>query len=297
MIAAIVLGAGFGLGLWALLVFACPARTPLAVMFAQLRHQPDPPAILATDRSGWAARAGRRATPALRAAGLPSLSVRRDLTVVGRDVDAHLAEKATLTLLGLLTPPILDLLLLGLGAPLDPTLPVFLAFGLAAIGFIAPDLQVHAQARKRRTDFRHALSAYLDLVVVSLAGGAGPDGALTDAATVGHGWAFHQLRRALDTARLTRIPQATALAQLGSEIDNRDLAELAASLSLAGTEGARIRASLAARADSLRTHLLADTDAQAKAATERLGLPWGLLFLGFLVFLGYPALHQILTGL
>jgi Flp pilus assembly protein TadB len=297
MITAIMLGAGFGIGLWALLIWARPARTPLSVVFTRLRHQPDPPAILTTDRSGWPARAGRRASPALRAARLPSLSVQRDLTVVGRDVDAHLAEKATLTLLGLLAPPVLDLLLLGLGAPLDPTVPLFLAFGLAAVGFIAPDLQVHAQARTRRADFRHALSAYLDLVVVSLAGGAGPDGALTDAAAVGQGWAFHQLRRALDTARLARIPHATALGQLGSEIDNRDLAELAASLSLAGTEGARIRASLAARADSLRMHLLADTDAQAKAATERLGLPWGLLFLGFLVFLGYPALHQILTGL
>lgn len=297
MTTAVVLGAGFGVGLWALLVWAAPARTPLRVVFTRLRQQPEPSPILTTDRSGWAARAGRRATPALRAAGLPSLSVQRDLAVVGRDIDAHLAEKATLTLLGLLAPPVLDLLLLALGAPLDPAMPVFLALGLAPIGFIAPDLNLHAQARRRRADFRHALSAYLDLVVVSLAGGAGPDGALTDAATIGHGWAFQQLRRALDTARLTRTPQATALAQLGSEIDSRDLAELAASLSLAGTEGARVRASLAARADSLRTHLLADTDAQAKAATERLGLPWGLLFLGFLVFLGYPALHQILTGL
>lgn len=297
MITAVVLGAGFGLGLWALLVWAAPPRTPLGVVFTRLRQQPEPPPILTTDRSGWAARAGRPATPALRAAGLPSTTVMRDLAVIGRDLNAHLAEKATLTLLGLLAPPALDLLLLTLGAPLDPAMPLVLAIGLAAVGFIAPDLQVHAQARRRRADFRHALSAYLDLVVVSLAGGAGPDGALTDAATIGHGWAFQQLRRALDTARLTRVPQATALAQLGAEIDNRDLAELAASLSLAGTEGARVRASLAARAQSLRTHLLADTDAQANAATERLGLPWGLLFLGFLVFLGYPALHQILTGL
>jgi tight adherence protein C len=297
LIGAAALGAGCGLGLWSLLVWAAPARAPLGLVFARLRQQSDPPPLLAADRSGWAAQAGRRATPALRAAGLPSMSVRRDLAVVGRDVDAHLAEKATLTLLGLLAPPVLDLLLALLGAPLDPAMPVLLAVGLAAVGFLAPDLHVRAEAKRRRADFRHALSAYLDLVVVALAGGAGPDGALSDAASIGHGWAFTQLRRALDTARLSRVPPAVTLARLGTEIDSRDLAELAASLSLAGAEGAKVRTSLAARAESLRTHLLTDTDAQAKAATERLGLPWGLLFLGFLVFLGYPALHEILVGL
>jgi Flp pilus assembly protein TadB len=200
-------------------------------------------------------------------------------------------------LLGLLAPAVFDVLLALVGGGLGPAMPVLLSFGLAAVGFLTPDLRVRGEARRRRNDFRHALSAYLDLVVVSLAGGAGPDAALTDAAAVGHGWAFAQLRRALEIARLTRVPAATTLAQLGTEIDSRDLAELAASLTLAGTEGARVRASLAARAASLRTHLLTDTDGQAKAATERLGLPWGLLFLGFLIFLGFPALHQILTGL
>ena len=297
MITAMLLGSGCGLGLWALLVWAAPPRPPLGAVLARLRRQPEAPPILTPDRGGWATRAGRRLTPALKALGLPGTGVSRDLAVMGRDVDAHLAEKATLTLLGLLTPPMFVLLLALVGASLDPVMPVLLAAGGAALGFLSPDLRVRADARRRRADFRHALSAYLDLVVVSLAGGAGADGALTDAASVGHGWAFTQLRRALDVARLTRVPPAAALARLGSEIGSRDLAELAASLSLAGTEGARVRGSLTARAKSLRTHLLTDTDAQARAATERLGLPWGLLVLGFLLFLGYPALHQILTGL
>lgn len=297
MITAVLLGAGCGLGLWALLGWASPPRPPLATVLARLHHQPEPPPILSADEGGWAARAGHRFTPTLKALGLPSASVVRDLAVLGRDVDAHLAEKATLTILGLLTPTVFTVLMALLGGALDPVMPVLLAAGGAALGFLAPDLRVRSDAKRRRADFRQALSAYLDLVVVSLAGGAGADGALTDAVTVGHGWAFSQLRRALDVARLTRVPPATALARLGTEIGSRDLAELAASLSLAGSEGARVRSSLAARAKSLRTHLLTDTDAAARAAAERLGLPWGLLFLGFLIFLGYPALHQILTGL
>jgi tight adherence protein C len=74
-------------------------------------------------------------------------------------------------------------------------------------------------------------------------------------------------------------------------------AVLAASVSLAGTEGAKVRASLAAKAASLRTHELAEAETADQAATERMSLPVVLLFAGFLVFLGYPAVEKVLTGL
>ena len=77
VITAVLLGAGCGLGLWALLIWAAPPRPPLGRRAsARLHRQPEPPPILTADRSGWAARAGRRLTPALRAAGLPSTTVR-----------------------------------------------------------------------------------------------------------------------------------------------------------------------------------------------------------------------------
>jgi hypothetical protein len=75
------------------------------------------------------------------------------------------------------------------------------------------------------------------------------------------------------------------------------LSELAASVSLAGTEGAKVRASLAAKAAALRTHQITDAEADAQAATERMSLPVMALFLGFLVFIGFPALTQVLNGL
>ncbi len=80
------------------------------------------------------------------------------------------------------------------------------------------------------------------------------------------------------------------------EIDVAELAELAASVSLAGTEGARVRASLAARASSLRVHQLTNAEALEQSATERMSLPVMALFLGFLIFIAYPALGQILNG-
>ena len=74
------------------------------------------------------------------------------------------------------------------------------------------------------------------------------------------------------------------------------LSALAASVALAGTEGARVRASLAAKAASLRTHELAEAETADQADTERMSLPVVLLFAGFLL-LGYAAVQEVLTGL
>jgi hypothetical protein len=64
-------------------------------------------------------------------------------------------------------------------------------------------------------------------------------------------------------------------------------------VSLAGSHGARIRASLAAKADTLRGHQVAETEAAAEAATERMTIPVAVLLLGFLLFIAYPAVSQI----
>jgi Flp pilus assembly protein TadB len=182
---------------------------------------------------------------------------------------------------------------------IDPGIrvPPLAAIATAAAGFLVPDHRVRKLAARRRRDFRHALSAFLDLVVISLAGGAGVDSALTGAAGTGHGWAFSQLDRALTAARLTRTTPWNALRQLGRDLDIPELAELAASVALAGTEGATIRKSLQAKANALRARQLTDAESDASADTERMSLPVMALFLGFLCWITYPAMTQVLTGL
>lgn len=76
-----------------------------------------------------------------------------------------------------------------------------------------------------------------------------------------------------------------------------ELGEQAASVGLAGTEGAKVRSSLAAKAASLRSHQLADAETTAQAATERMSLPVVLLFAGFLCFIAFPAIERVLAGL
>jgi Flp pilus assembly protein TadB len=228
---------------------------------------------------------------------LPYRRWRNDLAVIAKSVDQHLAEKATLALTGLLLPVVVELLLTLTDVGGSWEVPALAGVLLAVGGFVLPDITVRREAERRRATFRHALSAYLNLIRVLLAGGAGVDGALFDAVGIGRGWAFQQLRRALVTARVTRTTPWSTLGQLGAELDVPQLSELAASVSLAGTEGARVRASLAAKAAALRTRELTDAEGDAQAATERMSLPVVLLFAGFLLFIGFPAFAQVLGGL
>lgn len=288
-------GIGTGLGLWTAAAALFPPRPSLAAVLARTPGEPAGPTP--TEHRGWLTRLGRPFTSPLQALGLPRRRLAGDLLTIGRGTQQHLAAKAIFAILGLLAPPILGLLAAVAGAPAG--LPVPLIGGVigAAVGFVAPDLHVRRTATRLRRDFRHGLSAYLDLVWITLAGGAGIDSALADAAAIGHGWTFDRIAQALTTARLTRTTPWTTLRSLGEELDITELTELAASASLAGTEGAKVRASLAAKAAALRTHQITDAEAAAHAATERMSLPVVVMILGFLIMIGYPALTQALTGL
>jgi Flp pilus assembly protein TadB len=278
MTVSVLLGAGLGLGMWALVVWLFPPRPSLA-------------AALATTRPV--------ASDALRVfalLGLPTGRQRRDLRLLERTTESFLTSKAVFAVLGLLLPNVMQMLVWLVGAPLPWQVPVVGSIGIAAGGFLLPDLDVRRQAQRKRASFRHALGAYLNLVRVLLAGGAGVDGALTDAASIGQGWTFSCIRRALTTARLTRTTPWVALRQLGDELDVRELIEVSSSVSLAGTEGAKVRASLAAKAAAMRTHELTEAEGAAQAATERMSMPVMCLFAGFLLFIGYPAMETVLSN-
>ena len=172
---------------------------------------------------------------------------------------------------------------------------VLLSLVAAAGGFFVPDLLLARRAAQRRRDFRYALSLFLDLVVIVLAGGGGVETALHDAANAGSGWAFGELRRVLNTARLQRNSPWAALARLGESIGSPELIELASSVELAGTSGARVRDSLRAKAISARDHELAEAESEALAASERMGAPMVAMFVGLILLIGFPAMATVLA--
>ncbi|GAA3745170.1 hypothetical protein HDA32_005144 [Spinactinospora alkalitolerans] len=292
-----VLGAlGGGLlaaGFW-LLVAVRFARPSLAELLA------DPPPLSpkpVTQPGGWSARLGSVGVPVLSASGLPTARTRARLEICERDVPGYLAEKTTTGLLGICVPPLLGAVLLLAGVDVVSLYGVAVWGVFAAVVWLAPDLSLRDEAAKRREQMRHTLAAFADLVVVALAGGAGVTGALDDASRAGSGAAMARIRTALRAAAVRRQPPWQALRALGERYGVEEFSELAAGLQLAGADGARVRASLAAKAKTLRTQHLAALDADAQSATERMSLPVVLLFAGFLVLIGFPALSLILTSL
>ena len=238
-------------------------------------------------------------TTLAKAVGLEHLlsnSVRRDLRAVGRSPDDYIARCLLSGLIMGCLPPLIAAILAVGGFKVSLTVPAGIALLFALGGVAVPALELHQEAEKKRTDFKHALSAYLNLVGVNVAAGRGVEGALETAAAAGQGPAFTAIRRALYRAHITGQTPWAALDTLGTEIGIDELRELAATISLAGGVGAKVRESLAAKAATLRKRGLAEIQAAANSASERMAIPVVLLVIGLIVFIGYPAISRILSG-
>jgi len=220
----------------------------------------------------------------------------RDLAVVEQDAFAHATRKIVTPLIAMGVMVAVGVLSTATGFGIGGPAAALLVPLAGALGYVMPDRRLASAARRRRTDVLAALSAYLDLVNVLLAGGAGLETALHAAADAGDGWTFEQLRAVLLRSRTTRTSVWTCFAELGRRIGVDELVELGAAVQLAGQQGARIAQSLSTRAQTLRAHVLEGIEIDAQSASERMGLPTVLLFVGFLFLLGYPAVQIILAS-
>jgi tight adherence protein C len=220
--------------------------------------------------------------------------LRADLSVVGRSVEGHLASTAMAALAGLFAPAIMFAPATLLAGSTDLAAPLWLALVGALLGAMLPTLQVRSQAQERRRDFRHVVSSFLDLVAMNLAGGRGVPEALSSAAAISDGWAMVRIRDTLATARLQGVTPWAALGELGEEVAVEELRDLAAALALVAEDGAKVRDSLAARATSMRQRELADAEGRAQQRSQSMLVAQLLLCVGFLLFLTYPAVSNIL---
>jgi tight adherence protein C len=295
---AVVLGAGVGLGVLLVIRGVWPARVPLA--FALERLEGGVQTEAEGSGRGLAAKGselGRALSQALENAGLPVGSSRQDAAIVGKPLERFYLDKVVFSLAGFLGLPAFAAVVTLAGTQISVALPLWASLIFGVVGFFLPDLLIRGEAAERRRGFRHALGAFLDLVSINLAGGAGVEGALDDAVRVGQGWAFARLGETLAHSRLAGETPWEGLGRLGTELGVAELCELSSSLLLAGGEGAKVRESLSSKAASMRRHQAAEAETKAQEASQKMTFPTASMLFGFFIFLVYPAVTRITSGL
>ena len=288
-------GALIGAGICVAVVALRPARPSLATALRRLDGAGERPAPLRIG-GGWVelrASVSQRVAVAAEASGVPLWRLGPDLAAAGMSLADLVGEALVASLGGAALPWVAEGILATGGAAAPPAAIAGMSVLLALSGLAVPASVLRSRAARRRAHMRRALSAFCDLVALALAGGAGVEGALEAPGIAAGDWAMARLSQAITEARLSGLAPWDGLATLGAELGVAELAELGANLALAGTEGARVRTTLRARATSLRRHELDEAEAEANSVTERMFLPGTLLLAGFMVFLGYPAMARV----
>lgn len=220
----------------------------------------------------------------------------QDLAVTGGTVEQYVGKTTTLVLLGFFGPVVIlgFFNAIGLGIPL--------VFGpatgavVAAAMLVVTRQELTDKAKKRRADFRRTLSVYLDLVAMSMQAGRGHAEALPASAAIGTGWAFTHLQDAIDGARFSGTTPWHALGELGDRFGIRELTDLDSALTLANEDGAKVRATLVARAETLRAERIADAEAAAAQATESMRFALIVMVFAFLTYELYPSVARLFAG-
>jgi Flp pilus assembly protein TadB len=298
----ILIGAVLGLGLYALVRALMPSKRSAVAQVARIDAMRARGAAYESAHRGQQetgrlgslrAQVGARIADFYFQQGWEQRSLRADLAVLDRSWEAFLATKVLLAAAGVFFGPLLFAVVWTLGFGSSPIIPVWLALLFALVFFFLPDLEVRRDAVDKRRDLRRVIGAYLDLVSMSLAGGRGLPEALMAAAEISDGWATQRIRNALADARITGISQWQALGSLGEELGVEELKDLSASLALVADDGAKVRESLASRAETMRHRELSEIEGSAGEKSQSMLVAQLLLCAGFLVFLIFPAAMRV----
>jgi tight adherence protein C len=300
MVQVIVLGVMAGCGV--LGIFLTVRKRSIRHIYATLddRPFPDDESVASKPNTLNKRQKGAHGPKADTLGGVPEwlgVRVSRDLSIAGWTFEQFIVRCIWAGMIGSTLPFVLWAIasIERLSTPV--VLPIWVGVTGGTTAVAIQIVQLRAKARAGRRVTRVAVSCFLDLVVLALAGGLGVEGALFSAAGLLDADVARKIRQVLDLSRDSGVPPWDGLRKLGDELDIAELVELAAALSLAGTEGAKVRTTIASKAASMRRHELADAETEANLVTERLFIPGMMVLLGFLIFLGYPAIARISSGL
>jgi tight adherence protein C len=292
----VLCGAGIGLGLARIAWLLAPRRVDMvgaaqrweAARATAVVHSPS-----GIGRPNLQTRLGRMLAVRLGRHSIQLQQVRQDLAMVNRDVEGFLVTTSLRSFAGLVLPSVLFALLASAGTSPPTSAP--LVFGLIlGVGMIFVSVeQLHREANDRRDELRRTLSTYLDLVAMAMAGGRGHPEALPMAAQIGSGWTFELLEDTVVGARDAGTTPWAALGELGRRCDISELRDLAVAVSLVADNGARVRETLMARAESLRQSRITAAQEDAKKRSD--SIEWNQLVIagGFVLWLFYPTVVNL----
>ncbi|MGW2817741.1 type II secretion system F family protein [Streptomyces sp. NPDC001415] len=297
----VLIGAVLGLGIYVLIRALTRTKRSAVSQVARIDamrssgsvYTPRPEAQGSGRFSGLRSGIGARVAELYVKQGWEQRSIRADLAVLDRGWERFLATKVLLGVAGLVFGPLVFVIVATLGFGSSPIIPVWLALLCGAVFFFLPDLEIRRDAADKRRDLRRVIGAYLDLVAMNLAGGRGLPEALMAAAEVSDGWALRRLRNTLADARITGTSQWLALGRLGEELGVEELKDLSSSLALVADDGAKVRESLASRAETMRHREMAEIEGAAGEKSQSMLVAQLLLCAGFLVFLIFPAAMRV----
>lgn len=291
-----VIGALVGLGVFALIRALMPGSRSAVSTVAQvdaLRAAGPVNGPVAPAPTDFKGRLGQRIAAFYFQQGWELRSLRADLAVLDRSWETFLATKIMLGAAGLVFGPFLFAIAWQVGLGSSPIIPVWMALLCGGVFFLLPDLEVRRDAAEKRKDLRRVIGAYLDLVSMNLAGGRGLPEALMAAAEISDGWALMRIRNCLADARITGTSQWIALGRLGEDLGVEELQDLSVTLGLVADDGAKIRESLASRAETMRHRELSEIEGTAGEQSQSMLVAQLLLCAGFLVFLIFPAAMRV----
>jgi|GEM_PF-527679 hypothetical protein len=280
----------------------------LGLATAGLRGRPDDPTATGPSfgaRSGSAgsgaagsrsSRWARGLTRLVSRAGGPGRAGRLllvdELRIVGRPVEVHTAARTTRALAGIVLAAVAGVAGRRAGLPLPPLALPALAIGGGLVGVLDADRPVRQRAAARRTEARLAVAAYIDLTRTLLSGGLPLHAVLGLSADAGHGWAFAEIRGALEEARQRQLPPDVGLAALADRLPIPAFADLRQTVTSA-LRGASPTTALASRSQHLRATEAAEARAVTASADAAMELPAAVVSLCFVAFLTYPLLAML----
>ncbi|MEJ7755712.1 MAG: type II secretion system F family protein [Nocardioidaceae bacterium] len=231
---------------------------------------------------------GQRLEVELAVRGWEFSRTRSDLEVLNQSMTTHLGTKVLLALAALVWFP----MVLSIAAVREHRRPRHPHRSWPrSPPSCCPTFSCTGRQTPSRRDFRHVMGSFLDLVAMNLAGGRGLPEALMAASSIGDHWAMVRIRQALSNARIVGVTPWEGIAQLGRDLGVDELRDLASALALAGDEGAKIRASLLARSESMRRKELVDVEGLRGKIHRSMLMAQLLMCVAFLIFMAYPAIR------